>query len=289
MRAPARRHVPDELARHHEPAGPDGPRRKQLAPVAGVRDEQLAVARHQVRVAARQDPGRRRRAGAEAASRNAGSSDGEDPRLAERRPDRPELGTERLEHRSAGAWRDPCPAGERRRRRRAGDVEPAARELEAGLERIHVGRRHGPYRGLPRAVPADEDAAGRAGIAQAGRVLAHRVPGRRVRPDLAVEQRPRPDPRARRPGDARARRRGASPARTPARLAGRRRTRLNRGPHSWASEGCSQSSGRMPSTRAWRASRAARGTESCRPAQATRRSDAAVRGSRASSAPTRRR
>ena len=64
---------------------------------------------------------------------------------------------------------------------------------------------------------------------------------------------------------------------------------LNRGPHTWTSEGSSQVDGWVPATRAWIESSAARGMLSCRPAHAARRSESGPGGSRSSSAWTFRR
>ncbi len=64
---------------------------------------------------------------------------------------------------------------------------------------------------------------------------------------------------------------------------------LNRGPHSWARERSSQVDESTSSIRACRESSAALGMLSWRPAQAARRSDSALFGTRSSSPPTRRR
>jgi hypothetical protein len=64
---------------------------------------------------------------------------------------------------------------------------------------------------------------------------------------------------------------------------------LNRGPQSCTSDASSQVDGPVPRTRAWMERKAARGTLSCRPAHAARRSERAPGGSRSSSAPTCRR
>ena len=188
MRAPARRHVPASSPSTMSPPGqtvPGGNSSRRLA-ASGTRSSRSPAIRYgsplgRIRAGAGV-------AGADAASRNAGSS----AARIHASPSGVRTGTSsepnRLEQRSPGARGDPCPPGERRRVRWPGDVEPAPRELPPRVERLHLGRRHRPDGRLPCAVPADEDAAGRTRIAQPVRVLAHRVPCPRVRPDLAVQQ-----------------------------------------------------------------------------------------------------
>ena len=73
-------------------------------------------------------------------------------------------------------------------RRRPEEVQVAARKLEAGLARVDLRRRHGPDRRLARAVPADQDPAGRRGVSQPIRVFAEAAAGLAVGHRPAVEE-----------------------------------------------------------------------------------------------------
>ena len=183
----------------------------------------------------------------------------------------------------------PAHLRERLGRRRPEDVQVPARELEPGVVRIDVRRRHGPDRRQPRAVPADQHRA------RSARRSAARSRGRRARVP------PRRTSSAGRRGRRAAGRRCSSALRRPRSSSGSRPSEktawsraattyaLKRGPQSWTSDGSSQVDGRVPSTRAWIESSAARGMLSCSPAQAARRSDARRAGAARRARRTRRR
>ena len=158
-------------------------------------------------------------------------------------------------------------------RRRAGSGAPARGGASRGID---LRRRHGPDHRLPRALPPDQHRAGRGRVPEHVGVHAERVPRLRV-----GHPRGRRGPRRRRAARSSARRRRpglvGQPSRArrpPGRAAATTKT-LNRGPHSWTSDGSSQVDGSVPSTRAWIDSSAARGMLSCSPAQAARRSEPA--------------
>ena len=56
-------------------------------------------------------------------------------------------------------------------------MQVTTRELEASVARVDHGSRHGPHDRLSRAVPANQDRAGRCGVPEPVRVHAERVPG----------------------------------------------------------------------------------------------------------------
>ncbi len=59
---------------------------------------------------------------------------------------------------------DPRPPANALGRRGTEDVQVPTRELEASVARVDLGRRHGPDGRLSRAVPPDQDRAGRCGV-----------------------------------------------------------------------------------------------------------------------------
>ena len=198
---------------------------------------------------------------------------GEDPRIADRCPHRGQRRAERLERRDGVPPADPGPPAEGLGRGGPVDMQVAARELQAGVAGFDLRWRHGPDGRLPRAFPPDQDRAGRRRVPEAVGVHAERA-ARLARRSSA-----------RRPGERAGGRRDPPPAAGPwrRRAASRARTRpgrerpptktLNRGPHSWTSDGSSHVDGPVPATRAWIDSSAARGMLSCSPAQAARRSE----------------
>src|SRR5207249_3123169 len=113
--APARRQVPTT-----------SPSTRTLpGQTRGVGDQELAVGavEEQERVAARQESRRGGRARRRSERRLVG---GEDPRLADRRPDRRQLRGERLEDGQGGPGSETRPPAEGRGRRRPADVEVPA-------------------------------------------------------------------------------------------------------------------------------------------------------------------
>ena len=157
-RAPPRA---DDLALDEERARPDA-RGPERAAAIGVGDQELAIAplEEEVGVAAREEPCGRRGPGGGAERRLVAR------RGSTRRRSACAPGSATVPSASNAARprcrRDARPLGERLRRGGTEDVQVPARELEAGLARVDLGWRHGPDRRLPRAVPPDQDRAGRA-------------------------------------------------------------------------------------------------------------------------------
>ena len=111
---------------------------------------------------------------------------GQDPAVANWRPDGHERRRNSRECSVRGGRRDARPLGERSRRARPEDMEIAPNELVAGIGRIDVRWWHRPDRRLSGAVPADQDPPGRGAIAErvrmdadaaAGLVVAHCASG----------------------------------------------------------------------------------------------------------------
>ena len=212
----------------------------------------------------------------------------EDPGIADRRPRRGQRPAKRLERRAAVSRADPRPLGERLRCGGTEHVQVPACELQSSVARIDLWCGHGPDGRRARTVPPDHDSAGGSGIAEPVRMNVELVPRFSVGTPRAAEEcaqlardvlRP---PRAAAPS-------GSLPSEKTARSRAATTYVLYLGPQSWTSDGSSQVEGSVPSTRAWIERSAARGMLSCRPAHAARRSERRPRGSRSSSAPTRRR
>jgi hypothetical protein len=155
--------------------------------VRTVRDHELAIRplEEEIGVTAREQPRVRRRSRGGAEGRLVS---GEDPRLADRCPHRRQRTVERLERRDACPRADPGPPSEGLGRGRSVDTQVPARQLEAGVLRVDLGRRHGPDGRPPCPFPPDQQRAGRRGVPEAVRVLAEpapRLPGAHPR---AVEE-----------------------------------------------------------------------------------------------------
>ena len=91
---------------------------------------------------------------------------GEDDRVADRGMQRDERRAERVEGGERRARAEAGPGGEAPGRAGTEGVEVAARQLDAGVERIDLGTRHGPDDRLARAAPADQHSAGQRRIAE---------------------------------------------------------------------------------------------------------------------------
>src|SRR5207253_10851511 len=91
----------------------------------------------------------------------------EDPRVADRRSNRGQRTTKPVERRDASRRANPRPLSECFGRGWTEDVEVSTRELEASIARVDLGWRHGPDGWLSRAVPPDQDRAGRCRVSEA--------------------------------------------------------------------------------------------------------------------------
>ena len=232
---------PGDLAVDQQRARPD-PRRPQLALAALVRDQEAPVGalEQEEGVAAGEQP---RGCGRAWLGPDEVFVGAEQPRLADGRPHRGQRLAQRLERRDGRTRADPRPPGKRLGRRRSVAAQVAARELEARLARAHLGGRDDPDRRLPRALPADQDGAGRARVPEAVRIHAQSGARLLMADPLVAEggargSRRAPPPAAgpwRRPASCRARRRRRSHAATT--------NTLYRGPHSCTSDGSAQVAG----------------------------------------------
>ena len=101
----------------------------------------------------------------------------EDPRIADRGSHGCQRSGESIERLDASPLRDPRPLSERRRRRRAEDMQVPPRELEAGVTRIDPRCRHGPDRRQSRAVPPHHDRSGGCRVPEPVGVLAEGAAG----------------------------------------------------------------------------------------------------------------
>ena len=212
---------------------------------------------------------------------------GEDPGVADRRANRDQPAAQQVERHSGFCRTDAGPLRERLRRRRAVDVE----ERRTSSRRASSGSVSGAGTDQTTGARAPSQRIKKVPVVVAYRIrLSTRIP---VPSSRSVIRRPRRKPcmsAAR--SSARVLPRASSGCLPSVKIAwsraGTTKT-LNRGPQTWTSDGSSQVDGRVPSTRAWMDSNAARGMLSCRPAQAACRRDRAPLGRRSSSAPTRRR
>ena len=205
--ASARRHVPTISPSTRR--APGQTRGVQSAPTTvGVGDQEFAIGslEEEVRVAAREEPCGRRGPRGRAERRLVA---GEDPRVADRRSHRGQRPAERVERLDASPLGDPRPLGERLGRGGTEDVQVPARELEARVARVDLGWRHGPDGRQPRAVPPDQDRAGRCGVPEPVGVYAERAPG------LAVGHPPPPRCACRRAARSSATRRAPAFVRQP--------------------------------------------------------------------------
>ena len=232
---------------------------QSCAAMIGVRDEQCPVIslEQEVGVAARQQPRRRRRprVGAEAPARR---RSGSRRRRAAFEPRSATGGANRMRPRPLCG--DPRPAGERRGRGGAEDVQVPARQLEPGLERVVPGRRHRPDGRQPRARPPNEHRARRRRVPQRVRVNSERMPClsvRHVAPSRWACRRAARSSALRRPF--------ASSGNLPSENTARSRAAITytwyRGPQSWTSEGPPSWTARLP--RPAHGSRAARPSACC--------------------------
>jgi hypothetical protein len=169
---------PSDLAVDEERSRPDS-RGPEGRPMLGVGYEQLAFATpgEEVRVAAWQKP-----CGGNVARRfyERRLIVGENPAVTDRGPSAHELRFEGFERLARSRGLDPRPLGKPVGRARSEHAEVASSELDAGLERIHLGLRDRPDDRRPSAFPADEDPAGRRAVSKRVRIDADRAAGRAV-------------------------------------------------------------------------------------------------------------